>query len=249
MSTERTILRHPPNNSTTTPPRPESVRPGPTLLVTAGPTLEPIDAVRFIGNRSSGRLGVALADEAARRGWKVTLLLGPVCVRAGEPGVRVRSFRTCADLQGLLAEEAPGADVLIMAAAVADFRPRPHPAMSGGKFRRQGEGIVLELEATPDLLAGVAAARRPGQVLVGFALEPRADMLISGRAKLERKGVDLVVANPLETMDSEGIEGVALGPDGFEARPPEPGAIAKASFAGWLLDVVSERMSRGAGNE
>src|SRR5262245_55498974 len=91
------------------------------LLITAGPTHEPIDAVRFLGNRSSGRLGVALADEAAGRGWTVTLLLGPVSRTPSDSRVRVVRFRTCTDLEGLLAEAAAGCDVLIMAAAVADY--------------------------------------------------------------------------------------------------------------------------------
>ncbi len=215
------------------------------LLVTAGPTHEPLDRVRFIGNRSSGRMGIALAQAGLRRGWDTTLLLGPVCARPAAPGIRLRTFQTCSDLQKLLAEEAPRADVLVMAAAVADFRPKPHAAMAGGKFRRTSEGVTLELEPTPDLLAEVASTRRSGQFLVGFALEPRDEMLACGRAKLDRKGVDLVVANPLETMDSEGIEGVVLGPGGFESRPLGQGALAKAEFADWLMDVVERRREPG----
>lgn len=213
-----------------------------TLLITAGPTHEPIDAVRFVGNRSSGRLGVALADEAARRGWAVTLLLGPVSVAPVDPRVRTERFRTCADLQGLLARHTPGMSVLIMAAAVADYRPKVDPQFFGGKFRRLSTNLTLELEPTPDLLAEVSARRTPGQYLVGFALEPRDELLASARAKLDRKGIDLVIANPLETMDSPTIEAIALGRDGTETRTN--GSIAKAEFAGWLMALIESRTGR-----
>lgn len=212
------------------------------ILITAGPTHEPIDAVRFIGNRSSGRLGVALADEAARRGWRVTLLLGPVGLAPTDPRVKVERFRTCADLQGLLARHTPGISVLVMAAAVADYRPKVDPSFFGGKFRRLSTNLTLELEPTPDLLAEVAARRTPGQYLVGFALEPREELLASARAKLERKGVDLVIANPLETMDSPTIEAIAVGREGSETRTA--GVLPKAEFAAWLLSLIERRAER-----
>ncbi|MCX5691285.1 MAG: phosphopantothenoylcysteine decarboxylase, partial [Planctomycetota bacterium] len=143
----------------------------PTLLITAGPTHEPIDAVRFIGNRSSGRMGMALATTAAARGWNTTLLLGPVqSPPADTSPFKIERFRTCDDLRVLLATHVPRADVLIMAAAVADYRPKIDPAMVNAKFRRVNQPLHIELEPTPDLLAGVAAARRPDQYMVGFAL-------------------------------------------------------------------------------
>lgn len=213
-----------------------------TILITAGPTHEPIDAVRYVGNRSSGRLGVALANEAARRGWTVTLLLGPVGVVPTDPRVRTERFRTCADLQGLLARYTPGISVLVMAAAVADYRPKVDPSFFGGKFRRLSKKLTLELEPTPDLLAEVSARRTPGQYLVGFALEPREELLASARAKLDRKGIDLVIANPLETMDSPAIEAIALGRDGTETRTA--GAIPKPEFAGWLMTLIESRAGR-----
>ena len=211
------------------------------LLITAGPTHEPIDAVRFLGNRSSGRLGIALADEAARRGWAVTLLLGPVTRTPSDSRVRVVRFRTCADLQGLLATETKGCDCLVMAAAVADYRPKVDPAFFGGKFRRKSENLMLELEPTPDLLAQVASARRPEQLMVGFALEPREELLASAKAKLERKKVDMVVANPLETMDGDTIEAIVLSKDGSEARTA--GAMGKVEFAGWLMHLIEARIA------
>src|ERR1041385_4157174 len=143
---------HPP------PPKPTTTRtPGKgRMLITAGPTHEPIDTVRFIGNRSSGRVGVALAEQGAARGWAVTLLLGPGTVlpqQGGDSRLSVIRFRTVSDLQALLREHVPGADVLVMAAAVADYRPKGSANVFGGKFRRKKEDLVLTLEPTPDLLA------------------------------------------------------------------------------------------------
>lgn len=211
------------------------------MLITAGPTHEPIDAVRFIGNRSSGRMGVALAGEAARRGWSVTLLLGPATVTPHDTGAEVVRFRTCEDLRGLLRRHAPDADVLVMAAAVADFRPKVDPSQFTGKFRRTDQALSLTLEPTPDLLAEVAANRRPGQTLVGFALEPREDLLASAAAKLQRKRVDMVVANPLETMDSDQIEAIVLHADRSEDRTP--GRMPKTDFAPWLLGIIEGRVT------
>ncbi|MCA9311079.1 MAG: hypothetical protein KDA21_07725 [Phycisphaerales bacterium] len=205
----------------------------PALLITAGPTHEPIDAVRYIANRSSGRLGVALADAAASRGWPTTLLLGPTPREPAHTDVNLIRFQTADDLQVLLQQHLPTCDVLVMAAAVADFRPRagadPHT-----KVRRSESGLSLELEATPDLLAMCAGRRRPGQVLVGFALEPRDRLLASARDKLRRKGVDAIVANPLETMDADTIEAVVVTAQGETQAP----AMDKRDFAPWLLDEV-----------
>ena len=208
------------------------------VLITAGPTHEPIDAVRFLGNRSSGRMGIALAQAASAAGHRVVLLLGPTGVPVDDSTARVVRFRTAEDLRELLALEAPLADVVVMAAAVADYRPKPLAALSGGKFRRTDRPVVLELEPTPDLLAEVAARRHPGQRLVGFALEPRAEMIASARAKLERKGVDLVVANPLDTMDATDIEGVVVGPGGVVIEPPHV-RMSKPAFAAWVMGVIT----------
>ncbi len=127
-----------------------------------------------------------------------------------------------------------------MAAAVADYRPRPQAILSEGKFRRSNAPLTLELEPTPDLLAEVAASRRADQLMVGFALEPRAELLESARAKLHRKKIDLVVGNPLETMDSETIEATVLDRSGGETRTP--GLMSKADFAPWLLSIIEARL-------
>lgn len=125
-----------------------------------------------------------------------------------------------------------------MAAAVADYRPKISPeaaAKADGKLRRDAAGLTLHLEPTPDLLAEVARARQAGQTLVGFALEPRSRMLESARAKLNRKKVDMIVANPLETMDGDTIEATVVTHDGaFQTK----GAVSKGAFADWLLGLL-----------
>ncbi|HVU63198.1 MAG TPA: phosphopantothenoylcysteine decarboxylase [Phycisphaerales bacterium] len=223
------------HNPTAADPATKTVR---RMLITAGPTHEPIDAVRYIANRSSGRLGIALADEAAARGWSVTLLLGPTSLTPKDSRVEVVRFRTTADLEGMLQGRFGGCDVLVMAAAVADYRPKAGAAGAGvaGKISRKEGGLTLELESTPDLLGACGASRRAGQVLVGFALEPAARLLASAAAKLKRKGVDLIVANPLETMDAPEVDATVIGAGGVVAKTD--GKMTKERFAGWLLDVI-----------
>lgn len=201
---------------------------GRSLLITAGPTHEPIDAVRYLGNRSSGRLGVALADEGARRGWRVTLLLGPVAARPEDSRVRVRSFRTCEDLRGLLGEEVGGADVLIMAAAVADYRPR---TVSPVKMSRVAGAISIELEPTEDIAAAACARRSAGQVVVGFSLEREGDVERAVK-KMKTKGLDMIVFNPLATMGAEDVVPLLLYPDG---RQEVLGRAGKGEFAKVLV--------------
>lgn len=210
----------------------------PKLLITAGPTHEPIDAVRYIANRSSGRVGIALADAGARRGWGVTLLLGPVAREPLHTHVRPLRFTTAADLRELLLEHAPTCDALVMAAAVADFTPRS-PDLSG-KMTRMGGMKSLELVPTPDLLAEVAAGRRPGQIIVGFALEPAGRLLESARDKLRRKGADAIVANPLGTLDADTIDATIVPAIGPEERF---GPLEKTAFAERLLDWIESRRS------
>ena len=193
------------------------------VLVTAGGTREQIDPVRFIGNRSSGRMGVALAEAAARRGAEVTLIAANVAlpVAAGVERVDVTS---AAELEDATAKAFGGADLLLMAAAVADFRPAdPNP---GKLAREEGSGLTIELEPTADVLAGLAGSRRNGQVLVGFAAEHGGDFVARARGKLERKGIDAIVVN--DVSDS------AIG---FESRDNE---VTIVSTAG------EERLPRGS---
>jgi phosphopantothenoylcysteine decarboxylase/phosphopantothenate--cysteine ligase len=163
------------------------------VLVTAGGTREPIDAVRFIGNRSSGRMGIALAAAAARRGAEVTLISANVALPA-PPGVRRVDVETAAELGRATAEEFPQTHVLLMAAAPADFRAA---SPAEGKLQRSGS-LDLSLEPTEDILASLSASRSAGQTIVGFAAEAaasREQAIERARGKLERKGADLVVFN------------------------------------------------------
>ena len=162
------------------------------VLVTAGGTREPIDAVRYVGNRSSGRRGFALADEAAARGAQVTVVAANVALPRS-PRITYRDVTTAAELRAACVEEFAACDVLLMAAAVADFTPS---AAAAGKLKEDGrEQLTVELEATPDVLAELAQARRPEQTLVGFAAEHGEGALDYGREKLRRKRVDAIVVN------------------------------------------------------
>jgi phosphopantothenoylcysteine decarboxylase/phosphopantothenate--cysteine ligase len=206
------------------------------FLITAGPTHEPIDEVRYIGNRSSGRMGVAIAAAAQRAGHGVTLLLGPATV-APPPQCQTIRFRTAEELRTLLLRTAPEADLLVMAAAVADYRPK---AMLAGRKIPRGEAMSLELEPVPDLLAEVATTFGAALTLVGFALEEPAALEERARAKVDRKGLDAIVANPLATMDAEGIEGAVILRDGRTLRPPGwPKPLPKEEFATWLVGTLT----------
>ncbi len=212
----------------------------PKLLISAGPTHEPIDAVRFLGNRSSGTLGIRLADHAASLGWDTTLLLGPTCRFPESPGVRLERFVSASDLQALLESHTPNCDILVMAAAVADFTPSS--ADTSAKLRRtESKSLTLSLSPTPDLLAGCCQAARPDQLMVGFALEPSEGLLESARKKLDRKNADLVVANPLETMESGEIRASIVAAAKLRAYELcTDGQVSKAEFASWLLPILSD---------
>jgi phosphopantothenoylcysteine decarboxylase/phosphopantothenate--cysteine ligase len=213
------------------------------VLVSAGGTREPIDSVRYVGNRSSGRMGLALAHEAARRGADVTLVRANVSLPI-PAGVRSIAVETAAELENALKAEFEAADVLVMAAAPADFRPA---APDAGKIAKLGrEGLVLELEPTTDILAALAAARRPGQTLVGFAAEHGGGAVERGRAKLVRKGLDAVVVNDISRsdigFDSEENEVTIVLADGERPVRRAP----KTEVAGAILDAVQE-LRTGAG--
>ena len=162
------------------------------LLVTAGPTREALDPVRFITNHSTGRMGYELARAAMLRGAQVTLVSGPTALEP-PPFVELVQVESAQQMRDAVMAAAPAQDVIIKAAAVADYRPA-HPA--GEKIKKSGEGLTLELVRTPDILAELGAARRPGQFLCGFAMETK-DLLENARAKLEKKGADMIVANSL----------------------------------------------------
>jgi phosphopantothenoylcysteine decarboxylase/phosphopantothenate--cysteine ligase len=213
------------------------------VLVSAGGTREPIDSVRYVGNRSSGRMGIALAREAARRGAEVTLVSANVSLPL-PAGVRALTVGTAAELEAALRAEFGTADVLVMAAAPADFRPA---SPDGGKIaKRDRDGLVIELEPTTDILAGLAAERRVDQTLVGFAAEHGDGAVERGREKLTHKGLDAVVVNDISRsdigFDADQNEVTIVLADGQRAVARAP----KAEIAGAILDVVQE-LRTGAG--
>jgi phosphopantothenoylcysteine decarboxylase / phosphopantothenate---cysteine ligase len=211
------------------------------VLVTAGGTREPIDSVRFIGNRSSGRMGLALAEEAARRGADVTLIAANVAIPL-PANVGTVTVETTAELDTAVRERFPHADVLIMAAAPADFRPA-EPVED--KLRREGGPVALEFEATEDIVAGVTAGRRADQTVVGFAAEHGEGAVRRGRAKLSRKRLDVVVVNDISRgdigFDSAENEVTIVLADGER----EVGRRPKPEVAAAILDEV-ERFRTGA---
>jgi len=208
------------------------------VVVTAGPTLEDIDPVRFLGNHSSGKMGFAIAERAAARGASVTLVSGPVVLPTPYAVQRI-DVRSATGMQGALWEalgrDLSRADALIMAAAVADYRPQE---IRQDKMKKSGERISLELVKNPDLLAEVGA-RRAGKrpVLVGFALETQSGQALveSARRKLEEKRVDLVVANEANgTFGANDIAATIVNAGGAEAIP----RTSKLSLADRVLDRV-----------
>ncbi len=211
---------------------------GKRVLVSAGGTREPVDAVRFVGNRSSGRMGVAIAAEAHRRGAEVTLLAANLAVPA-PAGVELVETPAAADLEREALARAAEADVVVMAAAVADYRP----AVALAAMRPKDPAAwTLELEPTADVLSALGQRRREGQLLVGFAAETGEDGLERARQKLSNKGADLIVLNDVGRTDI-----------GFDTAENEvtlvtattERAIAKApkdEIAGAILDEVEARL-------
>jgi phosphopantothenoylcysteine decarboxylase/phosphopantothenate--cysteine ligase len=211
------------------------------VLVTAGGTREPLDSVRFIGNRSSGRMGVALAARAAARGARVTLIAANLNVPA-PAGVRVLEVETAAELLTAARNEFPSADVLLMAAAVSDFKPAEPVAH---KLKKDaGVPAPVALEATPDVLAALRELRRDGQVVVGFAAEHGDGAVAYGRRKLADKGLDAIVVNDISRpeigFESSDNEVVIVTGDG--ERLVE--RMSKDRVADAVLDAV-ERLYSG----
>jgi phosphopantothenoylcysteine decarboxylase/phosphopantothenate--cysteine ligase len=206
------------------------------VLVTAGGTREPIDAVRFIGNRSSGRMGFALAERAARRGAAVTVVAANVALRRS-PGIAYVDVGTAAEVKSACEAAFGACDVLLMAAAVADYRPAERRE---DKIKKDvaGAAPLLQLERTDDVLAGLAGGRRPEQLLIGFAAETGAGALEYGRAKLARKQLDAVVVNDVAVpgigFDATDNEVVILTASGEQHVP----RAAKSAVADAILDQV-----------
>ena len=208
------------------------------VVVSAGGTREYLDPVRFLGNRSSGRQGYALARTAAARGAEVTL----VSANAALPdpaGVKVVRVVSASDLRSAVVDAAADADVVVMAAAVADFRPAERSASKLKKTDADPEPVALV--RNPDVLAELSSSRRAGQVVVGFAAETD-DVLANGRAKLARKGCDLLVVNEVgegKAFEVEHNAAVVLGADGSETEIPR-GSKDTVAHAVW--DLVAARL-------
>jgi phosphopantothenoylcysteine decarboxylase / phosphopantothenate---cysteine ligase len=206
------------------------------VLVTAGGTREPIDSVRFVGNRSSGRMGFALAEEAAALGAEVTVVAANVALPQS-PRVRYVDVSTAAELQQACEERFASADVLLMAAAVADYRPAVAADTKLKKDER--EELVVALERTADILSGLAAIRRADQTIVGFAAEHGDGAVAHGRDKLARKGLDAVVVNDIARADI-GFEGahneVTIVTAHGERHVPR---ASKAEIARAILEAVA----------
>ncbi len=204
------------------------------VLVSAGGTREPVDAVRFVGNRSSGRMGVAVAEEARRRGADVTLLAANVAVRIPR-GIAVIDTPTAADMAREAFARRDATDIVVMTAAVADYRPSER---HDGKRPKDSAGWSLELEPTQDILRELGAARRDGQILVGFAADTGPHALERAREKLAAKRVDLIVFNDVATpgvgFDARDNEVVIVSTDGESLVPRAP----KETIAAVVLDAV-----------
>jgi len=221
--------------------RPQGPLRGQRVVVTAGPTYEDVDPVRFIGNRSSGRMGFALAAEAARRGADVTIVAGPTHLEP--PPVReVVKVRSAVEMQKAVLDRAATADVVIMAAAVADYAPVERAPQ---KVHKQDDTLSLVLKKTPDILGDLGRRRQSagrGPLLVGFAAETE-DVVAGAAAKRQQKQADLIVANDVSRADAgfdvDTNAVTIVGPDGAEALP----LMSKARVASEILDRVEKLLS------
>jgi phosphopantothenoylcysteine decarboxylase/phosphopantothenate--cysteine ligase len=205
------------------------------LLVTAGPTREPLDPVRFISNRSSGKMGYALAAAAARRGAQVALVSGPTALAEPE-GCVVIQVNTAEEMREAVAARFEECDVLIAAAAVADYTPAQ---VNASKLKRSKGAITVQLAPTADILAECGDRKRPGQLLVGFAAETD-DLLVNAQQKLKAKRLDMIVANDVSRadvgFDSDENAGVLLLSGGKQVTLPK---MSKTAFAERILDAIA----------
>ena len=217
---------------------------GKKVLVTAGPTREPLDLVRFLSNRSSGRMGLALAVVAWLRGAQVTLIHGPLAV-SPPPFIATVSVETAQEMREAVLSRFEGADVLIMAAAVSDYRPKE---VFPGKIKKTEKTFTLTLERTPDILTELSRRRRKGQILVGFAAEEGENLIPEAERKLEAKGLDLIVANDISRKDTgfevETNEVFLIGRGGLRGKLP---LAPKDEIAWQILDAVKELLDGEAG--
>jgi phosphopantothenoylcysteine decarboxylase/phosphopantothenate--cysteine ligase len=207
---------------------------GERVVVTAGPTREALDPIRFVSNRSSGKMGYAIARAAVRRGARVTLISGPTTLPPPF-GAEVVAVETAQQMAAAVEKHFPEATLLIMAAAVADYRPR---AAAAEKISRQPGGLRVDMEAVPDILAGLRP-ERPRQFVVGFAAETGDDLAARATRKLRAKDLDLVAANRIGPSISVEVDDVALTLVDRSGRVTELGLLPKTAAAGRLLELVA----------
>lgn len=204
---------------------------GQRILITAGPTYEAIDPVRFLGNRSSGRLGYELARAARQRGAHVTLISGPTTL-ARPRSIRFIPVVSAREMARACRAYAPHADIIIMSAAVADYRPA---RVARHKLKKGIRRCTLDLVPNPDILATLCRRRRPGQIIVGFALESR-HLITQAQRKLRRKGCDLIVANHTVALGAVAQRATIILPN----TPPFNLPITtKAILARRLLEIIA----------
>ena len=213
---------------------------GKRVLITAGATREPLDPVRFLSNRSSGKMGFALAEEAAKRGANVTVIAGFVTATV-PAGVNVVKAESAAEMLAACEARFPACDVFIAAAAVADYAPETIAAQKMKKTPDTADGLTLRLKRTPDILAIMAARKTPRQIVVGFAAETEA-LLANARAKLQAKKLDLIVANDVAAegagFDADTNIITLLWPDGRAESLPQ---MSKRDAARRILEQLAGR--------
>lgn len=166
---------------------------GKKALVTAGPTFEPLDPVRFLGNHSTGKMGIAIAEELSARGAEVTLVLGPTSLKPTDSSIRVVAIGSALEMYDACSSLFPESDITVFAAAVADYKPRH---FSETKIKKKDDDLVLELEKTVDIAAALGKQKKPGQIMAGFALETDNEEF-NAKAKLVKKNLDLIVLNSM----------------------------------------------------
>lgn len=203
------------------------------IVVTAGGTQEAIDPVRYISNHSSGRMGYAIAERAARRGANVTLISGPTHLEPPR-GVTIKPVKSARDMQAAVLAAIPHADALLMAAAVADYRPAE---VAEQKIKKTESDLMIQIVRNPDILLSVKATKPPNLLVVGWAAETN-NLLANARGKLERKNLDLIVANPVpQSFGSDLVQATLLYRDGSH-KPQKP--LAKHLLADHILDEVKK---------
>lgn len=211
------------------------------VLVSAGPTFEPIDPVRFIGNHSSGKMGYAIAMQLAERGAAVTLVSGPVSLKLNHPGVKILKVSTAAQMADACLEAFPACDAAIMSAAVADYTPVKAEAQ---KIKKAGSDLAIQLKPTTDILSGMGKLKKGNQLLVGFALETENEF-VNASIKLKNKNLDLIVLNSLNDegagFGTDTNKVTLISADGSAVQTP---LLSKTEIAAYIVDKVAGMLNK-----